>query len=262
MKRKDTRKTTALVTLGIVFAALVALTSTAYAQTPSTGQQLFEMHCGFCHGMFGQGKLAEPNLAGSAGHLEMEGAPLDQVPALLTELVRGGIPGNMPMFPPEVLSDADIPALADYLLSLPPATGTSIYISRCARCHGLSGEGLIGPPLQDTAAFIQAQGWTMDQAAQELGVLVHGGIPGRMPQFPQLTDLEVQRLVVFLVSFDEQAQWEAQFAAVHGHQPAIQDFLDRAWSLEFVSRFGRPPTDEEWQMHWMATHGGPPPGAP
>jgi mono/diheme cytochrome c family protein len=261
LKHFDRRRLGLLLVIGIAFTTFLAFAGTAYSQDVGRGQQVFERNCGFCHGLYGQGKFAVPTIAGAAGHLERFGVPPEAMVPGLTELVREGIPGNMPAFPPEVLSDADIADLASFLLSNPPATGTSLYIASCGFCHGPGGEGLIAAPLLDTPRFIEAMGWTVQQTAQELTELVHEGIPGRMPSFPQFTDLEIERLAVFLIRFDEHTAWRAQFEATHGRAPAIQDYNDRAWSLEFVARTGRAPTDADWADKWQREFGfrqGPP----
>lgn len=255
MTHTNRRRLSMLLVFGIAFTTFLAFAGTAYSQDVARGQQVFERNCGFCHGLYGQGKFAEPAIAGAAGHLERFGVPSEAVIPSLTELVRSGIPGNMPAFPPEILPDADIPHLVAYLLSTPPATGTSLYISACGRCHGAAGEGIIGPPLADTPRFIEAQGWTLEQTAQELAGLVRGGIPGRMPSFPQFTDLEIERLASFLIAFDEHTAWRAQFEANHGRPPAIADYNDRAWSLEFTARTGRGATAADWADRWQREFG-------
>jgi mono/diheme cytochrome c family protein len=255
VKYTNRRRLGLLLVVGAAFATFLAFASTAYSQDVARGQQVFERNCSFCHGLYGQGKFAEPAIAGAAGHLQQFGVPLEGVGPLLTELVRSGIPGNMPAFPPEILPDADIPHLAAYLLSTPPATGTSLYISACGRCHGAGGEGIIGPPLLDAPRFIAAQGWTVEQTARELAGLIRGGIPGRMPGFPQFTDVEIERLAVFLIHFDEHTAWQAQFAAAHGRPPGIADYNDRAWSLEFTARTGRPATAADFADRWQREFG-------
>ena len=45
-------------------------------------------------------------------------------------------------------------------------------------------------------------------------------------------------------------EWEIEFETVHNRQPNTQDVKDRQWSLGFLSRMGRPPTDEEWIAHY------------
>lgn len=257
-----TRKSGLLLSFGVVLVACVAIVTSAYAQDASAGKAAFENNCGFCHGIYGQGNFTVPMLAGAAGHVQNLGIPPETVAVQLKELVKGGIPERMPMFPPDVMSDADVDNLAAYLLTLPPATGTSIYISRCSFCHGLSGEGNIGPPLRDAKELIAQMGWTPEQTVQELGGLVHGGIPGRMPQFPSLTDLEVARLVVALVDLPDVQYWETQFEKNNGHPPTLLDRADWAWSQEFQARNGRAPSAADFQEHLKIGWRGEPQGGP
>ncbi len=43
--------------------------------------------------------------------------------------------------------------------------------------------------------------------------------------------------------------WTDQFYEVHGQLPTIQDVYDRQWSLDFLTRIGHGPTDEDWKRH-------------
>ncbi|HUV93900.1 MAG TPA: hypothetical protein VMX14_03605 [Anaerolineae bacterium] len=44
--------------------------------------------------------------------------------------------------------------------------------------------------------------------------------------------------------------WEGEFYEVHGRRPDVQDVGDRQWSLGFLDRTGRPPTQAEWEAHY------------
>ena len=257
-----TKKSGLLLSFSTILAACVVLATSAYAQDASAGRAAFQENCGFCHGTLAQGNFTVPMLAGAAGHTQAFGIPPQAVGARLQELVRQGIPERMPMFPPDILSDADVQNIAAYLLESPPATGTSIFISRCSFCHGLSGEGNVGPPLADAAQLIAQMGWTDQQATEELGNLVHGGIPGRMPQFPSLTEIEVARLVVALVDLPNMKYWESQFTKNNGHTPTLLDRMDYAWALEFQAQTGRAPTAAEVQEHSTVGWRGEPQGGP
>jgi mono/diheme cytochrome c family protein len=259
VKHTNRRRLGLLLVVGIAFTTMLAFASTAYSQVPD--QQLYERNCGFCHGLFGEGKVGVPILAGAAGHLERFGVPPEVAVGGLIDLVREGIPGRMPAFPPEVLTDADILNIGNYIIGLPPATGTSLYVAGCGFCHGPAGEGVLAAPLLDVPRFVEAQGWTFQEATQQLTGLVRGGIPGRMPAFPHWTDLEIERLAVFLISFDEHTAWRAQFQAVHGREPLLMDYHDRMWSMEFAARTGRSPADADWADRWDRLFGhlmGPP----
>jgi mono/diheme cytochrome c family protein len=251
VKHINRRRLGMLLVVGIAFTTVVAFASTAYSQEARpAGQQLYERDCGFCHGLYGEGKVGVPILAGAAGHLERFGVPLDAAVGGLVDLVREGIPGRMPAYPPEILTDADIINIGNHIISLPPATGTSLYVAGCGFCHGPGGEGVLAPPLDDAAEFIAAQGWDLQQTTQVLTELVREGIPGLMPGFPHWTDVEIERLAVFLMSFDEHNAWEAEFEAAQGRPPALRDYHDRMWSLEFTARTGRGPTAADWDNYW------------
>lgn len=87
----------------------------AQAGGAEAGATVFARHCQICHGPGGSGRIGPP-----LNQLppEIKAAPRDAVVTDLTGLVRGGIPGRMPMFPADLLPDADIGPLVDYLLSL------------------------------------------------------------------------------------------------------------------------------------------------
>ena len=44
--------------------------------------------------------------------------------------------------------------------------------------------------------------------------------------------------------------WEEDFYAAHNRQPDAQDVADRHWSLGFLVRTGRGPTDAEWERNY------------
>ena len=45
-------------------------------------------------------------------------------------------------------------------------------------------------------------------------------------------------------------EWEGEFYEVHGRRPDAQDVGDRQWSLRFLARTGRAPTEQEWEAHY------------
>lgn len=65
-------------------------------------------------------------------------------------------------------------------------------------------------------------------------------------------------------------QWWDAFAAEHEGQNPLEFYgaqgeglsealADLEWSQGFAEMYGRPPTDDDWRAHWMATRGGPTP---
>lgn len=152
--------------------ALVSYTLEAARGAPlELGQDLFAKNCSICHGDFGEGG---PNPSrpddiiapiSSAEFLETRDD------ATLRAIISQGQP-NFGMSPFGTafggpLSDEEIDALVAFIRSwqekppveLPPEIvtrplsieGPDIYAEVCAQCHGVHGEGLIGPSLSDPA---------------------------------------------------------------------------------------------------------------
>lgn len=150
--------------------ALVSYTLEAARGAPlELGQDLFAKNCSVCHGDFGEGG---PNPTrpddiiapiSSAEFLETRDD------ATLRAIISQGQP-NFGMSPfgnayGGPLSDEEVDALVAFIRSwqekppveLPPEIvrrplsieGPDIYAEVCAQCHGVHGEGLIGPPLSD-----------------------------------------------------------------------------------------------------------------
>jgi mono/diheme cytochrome c family protein len=75
------------------------------------GATVFVNNCQVCHGVNAQGRIGPPLLP-LPERIASEPRPV--VTQELTGLVRDGIPGAMPRFVPEQLSDADVAALVDW----------------------------------------------------------------------------------------------------------------------------------------------------
>jgi mono/diheme cytochrome c family protein len=89
------------------------------------GEALFNERCAVCHGPLASGRIG-PEL--NKLPPEIANLPPDQIRQGLVQLVRGGIPGRMPMFTPDLLSDEQIGQIADYLVGLNgKVPGPSIY---------------------------------------------------------------------------------------------------------------------------------------
>ena len=150
--------------------ALVAYTLAAAEGTPlELGQELYVQNCASCHGDFGEGG---PNPArtddviapiSSSEYLSTRGD------ATLRAIISQGQP-NFGMSPFGLayggpLDDEEIDAILAYIRSweqnppvvLPPevaqaplaVSGAEIFAYVCTQCHGLEGEGLVGPSLRD-----------------------------------------------------------------------------------------------------------------
>lgn len=127
------------------------------------GHDLFVMQgCYQCHGYVGQGATATgPALV--PGRLDEKG---------FHDYVRSP-KGVMPAYSPKIISDDAVGLLIRYLRSIPEGrppsaipllapyvatrsadlpTGRQLYLAHCAACHGLRGEGGVGPDLRQEAA--------------------------------------------------------------------------------------------------------------
>ena len=91
----------------------------AAQQGAARGAVVYQNNCQVCHGVNAQGRIGPPL---NEIPPEVRQLPRPGVVQELTGLVRNGIPGAMPRFVPEQLSDADIAALTDYLLDTVPTT--------------------------------------------------------------------------------------------------------------------------------------------
>jgi mono/diheme cytochrome c family protein len=89
------------------------------------GEALFNANCSVCHGPLASGRIGPP-----LNQLppEIASMPPEEIRKGLVMLVRGGIPGRMPMFTPEIVSDEQVGQIADYLVSLNgKVPGPSVY---------------------------------------------------------------------------------------------------------------------------------------
>ena len=133
------------------------------------GQALFAQNCAPCHGDFGEGG-ANPARQGDVI------APISTAEYLKTRddftlqaVIAQGQP-NFGMAPfgnafGGLLDDDEVDAIVAYMrtweenppVEIPPEvsvaedtfTGAEIYVDVCAQCHGVNGEGLVGPSLAD-----------------------------------------------------------------------------------------------------------------
>jgi mono/diheme cytochrome c family protein len=73
----------------------------------------------------------------------------------------------------------------------PFASGSDLFTSRCAGCHGPAGEGGVGPAL--------AGGLARFDSIEEVVGFVSTGVPGRMPGFEtRLSQDEIEALVDYV----------------------------------------------------------------
>jgi ubiquinol-cytochrome c reductase cytochrome c subunit len=174
--RRSPLATIALIALGLVFtgsgyalftAASSGDSATAVSQASvERGQKLFASNCASCHGMSLQGTEAGPSLIG-VGEASVD----FQVGTGRMPLANTG-----PQAPkkPNLFSDKDVQALADYVSSVAPGPGipdskylqadgdatrgAELFRINCAMCHNVAGaggaltEGKYAPSLEGTSA--------------------------------------------------------------------------------------------------------------
>jgi mono/diheme cytochrome c family protein len=196
---------------------LAALVSYAFAAAQGAptelGLELFAQNCASCHGDFGEGG-ANPTLPGdiiapisSAEYLKTRddgtlhaiisqgqpnfgmspfgtafGGPLDddEIDAIVA-LMRSWEANPPVELPPEV-SATNVPLL-----------GADIYTAVCAQCHGVVGEGLLGPALigeEFSAKFTDEQLFDVISNGHEATVMVAWG--------ELLTSEQIQQLVLHI----------------------------------------------------------------
>lgn len=104
------------------------------------GTRAFQIHCLMCHGEQGVGTILGPEVQ-------------HPVRDYSTWVVRNGLPGvgftkPMEIIPPEMLTDADLTLIYEYLDKPPqPTTAEGLYKDYCGNCHGADGKG--GPTTRD-----------------------------------------------------------------------------------------------------------------
>jgi cytochrome c oxidase cbb3-type subunit 3 len=118
----------------------------AFAQ--AGGAAAFADNCAPCHRAGGAGAKGFPNLADDDW---LWGGKLTDIAQTITHGIRNADPDSrqstMPRFGlDEILTPAQINAVADYVLSLssgPPVAGegAKIFAEQCAQCHGPNGQG-------------------------------------------------------------------------------------------------------------------------
>lgn len=71
----------------------------------------------------------------------------------------------------------------------PSAAGSELYAANCARCHGVEGEGVVGPSLAGVAQ-------TFPEEAGQIAFVSNGG--GGMPRFADLlSEADIEAIVEY-----------------------------------------------------------------
>jgi mono/diheme cytochrome c family protein len=125
---RSVRMGVGMLMLVLISAAGVGAQSALAQQNPSVqrGAQVFNDNCQICHGVYAQGRMGPPLLPLPP---EIASEPRTALIPELTGLIRGGIPGRMPRFETEQVSDDDVGALVEWFLFMnsQPRQGPSFY---------------------------------------------------------------------------------------------------------------------------------------
>lgn len=127
-----------------------AAPTTSQPASSRTGVEIFNSMCASCHGASGNGGVGPSLVASTAS-----------TAAIRSTVLAGK--GIMPGFS-AALSPAEVTAITGYVSNLQqsattgssttstttPATGSAVFETTCAACHGPNGEGGIGPSLVDS----------------------------------------------------------------------------------------------------------------
>jgi cytochrome c oxidase cbb3-type subunit 3 len=194
------------------------------------GATVYKARCALCHGNegFGDGPLAVavkdyPNASLAEPRHGKDAKSLEQA------VVYGGSKGAMsPLMPPwgAELTWTDIQSVVMFIdyyrknqdgaiallkiksADLPPSRGLgrSIYISRCAQCHGTEGEGngrmarMIKTPPPYNLRWSRAPDGYLEQM-----IAKGGGAMGRSPQMPpwgeELTGNDIKSVILYIKEF-------------------------------------------------------------
>ncbi len=156
--------------------ALVSYTlNTAKGTSLEVGQNLFAANCAICHGDFGEGGLNPARPGDVIAPISTSEYLKTRDDFTLQAIIAQGQP-NFGMSPfgsafGGPLDDDEVDAIVAYIrawesnppVELPPEivieetgfSGAEVYQGLCAQCHGVSGEGGLGPALAD-AEFLNA----------------------------------------------------------------------------------------------------------
>ncbi len=147
------------------------------------GKFVFNENCAPCHGAGGQGAPAYPVLADNDW---LWGGTLADIEATIRYGVRADHDdtrqSEMPPFGDGTLSDADIGAVADYVVSLSsgavaPGQGKAVFDENCAACHGEDGKGMteLGAPNLADAIWLYSK--DRDAIMAQVKMPRHGVMP-------------------------------------------------------------------------------------
>jgi mono/diheme cytochrome c family protein len=145
----------------------------------ASGTDLFAANCAACHGLSGAGDSGRPDVRCT-------------VPSRLHHALyygRGFPFLRMPSFTP-VLTDTEEARIAGFLAPQCSNTGSALFASNCASCHGTSGQG------GRNANGIAGPGIRGASSSDVFDAVVDGY--GGMPAIPDLTTPQINAIVTFL----------------------------------------------------------------
>ncbi|MEY3669895.1 MAG: cytochrome-c oxidase, cbb3-type subunit [Pseudomonadota bacterium] len=186
-------------TYGPIYQKFAALSVEDAAKDPAAlaiGQRLFVNNCAQCHGTDAKGAKGFPNLADKDWSWGGDGLTIK------TSILQGRM-GMMPPMAAAVGSEAEVEAVANYVLSLSGsphdaakvALGQEKFLAACAACHGAEGTGntaMGAPNLTDKV-------WIYGGSINTIKETIHHGRQGVMPAWQNILGEEKSHLVAVYV---------------------------------------------------------------
>jgi cytochrome c oxidase cbb3-type subunit 3 len=186
-------------TYGPIYQKFAALSVEDAAKDPAAlaiGQRLFVNDCAQCHGTDAKGAKGFPNLADKDWSWGGDGL------AIKTSILQGRM-GMMPPMAATVGSEAEVEAVANYVLSLSGSPhdaakvslGQEKFLAACAACHGAEGTGntaMGAPNLTDKV-------WVYGGSINTIKETIHNGRQGVMPAWQNILGEEKSHLVAAYV---------------------------------------------------------------
>ena len=167
------------------------------------GRYIFADNCAPCHGAGGQGAPGYPVLADDDW---LWGGSLDAIMTTINYGVRSNDDARFSEMvaygAEEILDDAQISAVADYVLSLSGQgtandQGATIFADECTACHGEDGRGIpdLGAPNLTDAIWLY--GGKKRDVVQQINDPRHGVMP---PWVGRLSEVEIKQVTIYVHS--------------------------------------------------------------